>query len=413
MSQKLNTEVTINLSHPLFAYAFVWVLVIGLLSLRLTTNLLPWNLPTLMLVGGNLITIFLSYGAISLAYFAYRIRPEAERPTPGDRSLPKLRKLVRTLLILWALGSIIEVITFRGVPLTWVLAGDFSRLYIDFGIPSLHGALNGIYLFSVTAVFIDFLQTGKRRRLLLIACLLIWPVLALARSLLLAALSQMICVFLCTRGFTWKSLIKVVSWALLLVWVFGFLGDLRQFSNPFSYLVDPKYEAFFEHLPNGFLWIYVYITAPLNNIISGVTTVQPSYAPYYSIASLLPTFLRRIVLPGLNEENTSALELVDSNVNVSTIYAGFLSDFGIAGSLIAVWLLQTIAVWLFFKARTQKPSSLIAYSVAFQCLVFSPFYNLFFLQFNILQLVLCWLFNRIAGWRTQSKIPGEGHATSL
>lgn len=382
----MRLRTSLNLAHPPFIYAVVWLLVLFLTNLRLTTQLPVLNANTVILVGGNIVSFWLLYFFVGAAFRRRTVWLLKDIPI---LVLNKLNRFVRWILAIWLLGTLIEIIYARGVPLLWALNQGLDKNYTNFGIPTFHGLMNALYLLSITALFLDYLACKKRKTLGVLLFLLMWPVLTLGRSVLLGALCQMSAVFFIFHRISIKRLLSLSVLVLLVVWAFGALGDIRGTPNPFVYLVDSQYQETFQKLPSGFLWFYVYVTSPLSNIIANVDQVVPTYIPYYSIAGLFPTVIRDLIFPATLVYHNS-FTLVDSGLNVSTFYAGFLSDFGVAGSLIVVVILQLLCVIVYFYAKRKHVWAVLAYAVLFQCIVFSVFYNLFFLQVYIMQILIAW-----------------------
>ena len=371
---------SLNLSNPVVVYSLVWLGVLLLVSFRFTTNLLPLNRSTLLLVLGNVASMGLIY------FLLRRVTPKKEINKENlDDSVRPLKILIKRLLIVWVLGSLFEIINAGGLPLWWALGGGAEKNYTDFGVPTFHGLMNALYLFSVTGLFFDYMVTRNRKALRWSLLLLAWPVAMLGRGILLCAVGQMAGVYFCLKRVSIKTLLALVLTAIFLISVFGWIGDTRGRSTPFSYLVNTQRQSeVFEFLPSGFLWIYVYLTSPLANVINNIDVIQPSYVPYYSIINLVPSFGRGSIGPRVNAD---PLERVDQSLTVSTFYSGFLSDFGLIGALIAVCILQFFCVMIYFPARDKRPWAVLAYAVVFECIVFSVFTNLFFLHTYILQVL--------------------------
>jgi oligosaccharide repeat unit polymerase len=208
---------------------------------------------------------------------------------------------------------------------------------------------------------------------------------------LLGVVCQMVAVYLLLYRVSLKPLIKLAMLALIIVVAFGLIGDYRGTQSSLITLVDDRYQNTFQRLPSGFLWFYIYLTSPLSNVVANIDLVQPTYVPYYSIANLIPTVARNVIFPA-DFVRPDAFQLVVENLNVSTFYAGYLSDFGLAGSILTVALLQLLIVIVYFNAKRKAVWAIIAYAVFFQCLVFSVFYNLLSSQVYVMQIVLALYF---------------------
>lgn len=96
---------SLNLSNPVVIYSLVWLGVLLLVSFRFTTNLLPLNASTLLLVLGNV-------ASMGVIYFLLRgVTPKKEINKQGlDNSVRPLKILIKRLLIVWVLGSLFEII---------------------------------------------------------------------------------------------------------------------------------------------------------------------------------------------------------------------------------------------------------------------------------------------------------------
>lgn len=374
--------VRISLANPLLIYSFLWLTILSLAEARLTTNLLPLSASVLGLVLINILSFVGIYSFLKLLYKNKKVKI-AFLLSQTELLYSYSIKLLR----IWSIGTLLEIIYSRGVPLQWALMGQTDKNYTDFGIPSFHGVMNALFLFSITSMFLHYLVSHKKQPLKLMLVLLIWPVVMLGRGILLGAIMQLLGVFLQLRSVSHGVLIRLVVVAIVVIIGFGLLGDTRQQENPFAYLVDEEGPGrVLLNMPSGFLWSYVYATSPISNLSTNIDYIRPTYQPYYSISNLVPTFLRKTIFPDV--ELSLSFDLVDSNLNVSTFYMAFIADFGIAGAALAVALLQLICSLIFLAARRKSIWAIIAYSVLFQCIVFSVFYNLFTLLPYISQIIL-------------------------
>jgi oligosaccharide repeat unit polymerase len=382
----------LNLANPALIYTIVWILALGLALLQLTTNLSSINGSTLFLILSNCASFWILYSLFSASHLS---RPSLPASQISPVVMERLMQFVRRLLFIWLVGIVVTIIYQGGLPLFWAF-NESDQNYIDFGIPTLHGLLNSIYMFSVTALFLDYMVRRNKTSLILSLVLFVWVVLAFARSVLLGVICQSIGIYLLLYGVSTKALLKLVPLVLIVVILFGTIGEYRGTGNQLMDLVeDPYYEAF-QRIPSGFLWFYVYLTAPLSNLNHNIDTVQPNYTPYYSIANLFPTVIREKVF---TEDFTRADDfvLVNDGLNVSTWYAGYVSDFGAGLSILIVAFIQFVILVFYFHAKRNSVWAIIGYSVLFQCVAFSVFYNLLSSQVYNLQL----LFSMYFGFRVR------------
>lgn len=371
-----------------------WSCTLILYSMQLTTNLVPVS-------SRGLIMIIMNIVSISLFYLLFNCSIKSNSSITNER-LQKdkyLKKFVKGLAFIWALGTLFEVLYCKGFPLYWRLIGD-SKLYVDFGIPSLHGIMNACFLQLLTMLMYLYLKKPTYRTLILMVVLSIWPILMLGRGIMLSELLQMGCVYLLCSKIKLKQISYIGLFAISALLLFGILGDFRQSVNPFSYLVRSDMTYFFDAMPTGFLWIYVYLTAGLSNLFHNVDLVIPDYNFTHSLANLIPSAIKQwLELDRAND----LFVFVDPQLNTSTGYAGYISDFGFLGGFFMMAFTQLICCLVYRSCQQGKLWGILAYAVLFQVLVFSVFYDMFFLLPTLFQFVICFLFYWYAYSRTSTR----------
>jgi oligosaccharide repeat unit polymerase len=337
-------------------------------------------------------TVFFGFFTAALAFFIARILSPRASILPLDQSIISANRFAKTLLLIWGVGSCIDIVYSGGIPLQWVVMGGEGKNYTDFGVPTLHGVLNACYLQAVTLLFLCWSVEKNKKYILLIGLLLLWPVMMLGRGIFLSAVVQMVAVYLLMHRVRVTAVIGIAVSAVILIVLFGVLGDLRDTPNPFDYLVEDQAKDLFDILPSGFLWVYVYATSSLNNFLANVDSVVPAGLPVYSMSNMFPSVIRTAF--GMDPRN-DLFEFVDQNLNTSTVYAGAVSDFGPIGGVILVYVIQQVASNYYSKAGSMDISGILGYSVMFQVLLFSVFYDMFFLLPTLMQLFLIAIgFNR-------------------
>lgn len=371
------------MGNPVVIFGSVWGGVLLLYSLGATSNLVPFNVLGLSLVLLNMLSMGLFY-----------LLMVAGRPIPRISPIQALdyRQAAKTyakiLFVLWFSGTCFEIYIQRGFPLYWNWVGD-GRLYTDFGIPSFHGVMNAMYLQLVTALAYLYFVRPRRVIIFMLLLLACWPVLMLGRGILLSVVVQITAVFFLMRRLNLKVAFILLLSALAAVFLFGYVGDLRQVVNPFFYLVEPAYVDFFSALPSGFLWFYVYMTSGMSNMFFNIETVQPAYGFGYSLYNLLPSAVKLWL--GFDGRN-DLFVFVDNNLNAATFYSGYISDFGAVGAFFLAAFVQFCCCLAYAVARKGRPWGVFAYAVAFQILIFSIFYDMFFILPVLFQFVLAILF---------------------
>jgi len=369
------------MGNPVFIFCSVWGGVFFLYCLNATTNLVPVSAVGMTMIIMNMMSILL----ISLLLGSALRKPDVET---CEKYQAGVKIYLKTLFWIWLAGTCFEIYIQRGFPLYWNYVGD-GRLYTDFGIPSFHGIMNAMYLQVITALAYLYFLRPRFSIICFILLLLCWPIMMLGRGILLSAIIQMVAVFFAMRTLSVRVVLTLVVSAITAIFLFGYVGDLRQVLNPFSYLVSKDYVGFFSGLPSGFLWFYVYLTSGMSNLFYNVDTVQPAYSFGYSFYNLIPSALK--VWIGL-DGRSDLFVFVDPNLNAATFYAGFVSDFGAIGAFFIVGFIQFCCCFTYAVARKGRPWGILAYAVALQILIFSIFYDMFFLLPILFQFVLAMIF---------------------
>ncbi|MFB4393746.1 MULTISPECIES: O-antigen polymerase [unclassified Pseudomonas] len=383
------------MGNPVVVFSAVWGSVLLLYCLGATSNLVPINIVGLSLVVLNMLSMALFY----LLMVAGRRVPLIDKTQIMEyRRAAKV--YAKVLFVLWFGGTCMEVYVQRGFPLYWNWVGD-GRLYTDFGIPSFHGIMNAMYLQLVTALAYLYFVKPRRIIILLLFLLACWPVLMLGRGILLSVIVQITAVFFLMRRLNIKVTLILISSALVAVFLFGYVGDLRQVVNPFGYLVEPAYVDFFSSMPSGFLWFYVYMTSGMSNLFFNIETLQPAYSVGYSLYNMLPSALKLWL--GFDQRN-DLFVFVDNNLNAATFYSGYISDFGPVGAFLLAAFVQFCCCLAYRVARNGRPWGILAYAVAFQILIFSIFYDMFFLLPVLFQFAMAILFFSFYQFTRRSKV---------
>lgn len=367
------------LATPAVVFCGVWGMTLGLISLQMTTQLVPMAPAALWMIGGNMAFIIL------LAVILHRVVPRHTQPiSPADLFL--LDQFISKLRLIWIVGSLFEIVASGGLPLQWALMENVAgRNYTDFGIPSFHGIMNALYLQMMSAYFLAWQLQGEKTQRNLFFLFLLWPIMMLGRGIFLSVVIQCLGILLLIRVVNARTITIVTLIALANIVLFGIIGNVRGTSNPFDYLVDEKWRWFFKAVPAGFLWVYIYVTSGLNNIFFNADNLEPLWQFQNTFSKLIPSFIWNIMGMARQADN---LTFADANLNVSTMYAGIVSDFGTFGGFIFGCIILFFSSLVFVYTKKHLIWAMLAYCVVFQGLVFSVFYDMFLLLPTIMQLVI-------------------------
>lgn len=371
---------SIFLMSPGFVYAAIWLFTILLYSLGLTTNISPVS---------NEMAVFLAINVLLGLFFALPFI------TPGSINRVRLKDIMpswratKIWLVIWCFAIIPDVVVAGGIPMIMQFRGGYN--YTDFGIPTYHGIVNMLFLFVFPSLYYHFLLSRRKIILLILLMMSIWEMMVFRRGILMSGVVEIFFLFFIYKRLTKKVFILASLSVLAVVVLFGAVGDIRGAENPYQYLLSPQGQ-FLASLPSGFTWFYVYVTAGLANLAYNFSHIVPVY-DFTSFQDLFPSIIRNLIYSDLGFHDS--MPLVDDNANVSTMFEKLMPDLGIAGSLATVTCLLLFFSIAYKNLLKSYRFSLFPYAVAMQCVIFSGFYNLFFIQTYFLLFIITLVFVRI------------------
>ncbi len=384
------------LLHPLTVTSSIWGSLMIFYALHLS-NLLRFSISELAPAALAIWTPFLLVGCVSALWRPISLRRRYRPATPSPEQLVVIESRLGLLWRLWIFAAAVETVASGGFPVIWLFTNP-SKTYFDYGIPSLHGLVNSLLLALTLCRFALYLLTGHNRHLRIPLFSIFWWMVLLSRGTLLFTLVEWAILLLRIRDIRAKTLSKIAAAAVLMILIFGWAGDLRSGADRFRELAQPV-TSYPQWLPSGVLWVYIYATTPLNNLVYSMLSRDPednALLPH-TLSLLLPTVVRNIVYgdAGAAADALSG-ELIEQNFNVSTAYLGPAQDFGLPAifffSLITAYACQ----WFWYKPDLR---SQLCFSVLTMCLVFSVFYDLFLSLPVITQMLWFYLILRKRGGR--------------
>ena len=364
--------------HPLTLFISVWLLSLGLYALHLSHLLIVDVSVVKRIVAWILIPFIVTVVWIGLVcWLAPKRRPHPISPFQNsDAQLQRIEQALDRWFLCWIALTIVEIIFSGGLPIFWLFMHS-SKKYNDFGLPFVHVFIGTLLAVIALGKLALFLLRGGRRRLILPLFQILWSIALVSRGLMMVALLQYLVLWLCIRGINFRILLRTVMSTILVIVLFGYVGNLRSGSaSSFRALAQPT-SNYPEWLPSGVLWFYIYLTSPLDNLGYTATVRKPVYNILFPRTTyfLFPTPIRHALF-GKDSKLGHDSDLVESNLNVSSAYIGPYVDYGYAGIAsysILLGLLSSL-VW-----RTRKNiRGLLLYAIMAQCLVFSVFYNFLF-----------------------------------
>ncbi len=383
-----------SVSQPIVVFTSVWLAVLLLYQAKLSGLLVYPNAFARQAVG-MIVTPFVLTGVVVLCVRKLLLSSTNTPAVPPQIhrqvDVAKVSRRLNLCFLIWSALTLIEIAYSRGLPIVWELTGG-SQTYFDFGIPSAHGFLNSMLQAISLVGFCLFLLTGRRGYLGYPTFLLVWSVLLVTRHMMIVNLLELAVLFVLLRPLRPAVWLVLGVSAVVVICAFGVIGDLRSGADHFYRLAVPS-QAYPHWLPSGFLWVYLYLTSPLNNLIHTIQLLPPVHDPAFSntFASLFPSVLRLSVV----DPDTAARGVLFTEAfNVSTAYVGPYQDMGYRG--IILYSVMTSLLCHYFWLKRNITGTLV-YCVLAACLVLSVFYHAMFNLPVIFQVVWIYLlFNRAA-----------------
>lgn len=315
------------IAHPAVVFTAIWSIAMGLAAWGVV-QVFAQYVETAVLLGLILISCVL----MGSVFAALLVR--------GPRQVQAgiIRFRAGGFMTVWALITIVEIAISGGLPIIWLITGS-GRTCEEFGIPTLHGFANAIWLFLAFTAFIRcYEQDRSWREFFVLTILFLWPLLVVSRGLFTINLIQIILFYL----FTTRRPIHLVALRLMVLvfafgFAFGFAGDARapEFSIESSLGFDAG-EVRFAVL----LWVYSYLVSPISTLALNWedTLPQMNLLPINTFESLLPTVVRSALDMKTGFEGYKGA-LAHDAFNVSTAFLSPFLDWGVAGVLLMAFLI--------------------------------------------------------------------------
>lgn len=375
------------LLNPAFMYAATWTFVLLLYSLRLSDLLDPLRPSTVLLVVGTSLSFILGWILESL--------PNYGRLAAAKIDLDVLRAIInsaqvgrrlKAIWIIFGLGVIFEVAYFNGAPGLGLIGIGSQIAYTEFGIPGFHGLLNSLFYACCAVTFTRTLLGSSNRTFLLMMVSISYPILVMSRQVLISLLLQYLFIYFSVRRPSPRVFVRAGVLFIAAFLIFGYLGDIRSGRDHIINLAAPSFE-YPDWLPSAFIWIYIYLSTPLNNVNYNID-ISPNYFPLETAGSFIPSFAREAFLGAIGASRQWDLA---TSFNVSSLLQSFLTDFGVSGAIVFTLLCGVVFSRLRRRSAT-SPAAFFAVIVLLHGLALSFFANLLFHLVFIFEIfAIAWL----------------------
>ena len=288
------------------------------------------------------------------------------------------------------MGISFEIAYFGGAPGLSLIGVGSQVVYSDFGIPGFHGLLNSLFYTGCVVTFTRILLGSSKRAFLLIMMSIGYPVLVMSRQVLISLLLQYLFIYFSIRRPSPRVFVRTGVLFMAALLIFGYLGDVRSGRDQIIGLAAPTF-AYPEWLPSAFIWAYIYISTPLNNVNFNID-ISPNYLPLETAGTFIPSFARDDFLSALGDR--PKWDLVTDIFNVGSLLQSLLSDFGVSGAIVFTLLCGVVFSRVLRRSAT-SPAAFFAVIVLLHGIALSFFANLLFhLVFMFEIFAITWLVGR-------------------
>ncbi len=370
--------------NPNFIYILAFSLPFAVYSLQWSTLYPQLTLSLFYFYLFTFVVCFL-LGIITQVYSPFRYNPISPSSNNG-----------RVLIFIYTL-YFLEVLYSRQLPLLQVALGSFEYSEYSFGIPVLHTFLVSFNTFYAIYLFHQYLSSRGRTLILQFITALLPFVLLVTRSSIVHVLLGAFFVFLISRkSISFGIVVKSVFAILIVLFLFGVLGDLRSKSEDSTYIarISGGTEEFINSkVPKQYYWSYLYIASPVANLQNNINYTPIPEGNYQSMIKneFLPTFLTKFLL----QTEERHFNQINPFLNVGTIYVYCFSDLRWKGVfLMFFYFIGILNIYYFFLVRSKRYKT-TGLAIICNIIVFANFHNTISYSVISLQLIYPIIFSMI------------------
>ena len=385
-----NLERSPNLLSPAILFMITWLTVIILVWAR--------NVVRIRIDNSFMIVLLLNiFVAVLQILFFSKATTKPGYEYRNQRYMSSLFINIRWWFYFFIFLTIIVGIVNKGYPLIWVFLHN-RKTYIDYSLASVTGFSQGIYSFIVLILSYLVFHHNHRKYRKILSVMLFFPVLIISRGLLMITLFQVFLVYL-------SSMRKKTSWRKVLIITIGVCSLMAIFSKMYLVRNGLKYtqlhdksfgNTFYDSsrklsfLPKSLVLGYIvstnYIATPAENMFAAADKISPDYMPYWSLQTLIPSFIRSNLFKNESYASKYPIPLINPTYNATSAYSPFYADFGPFGAFLIMFSFQAIAMIWYNRRSCIRYYFLNIASCSF--IVFSFFYPYFLALPFIFQMLL-------------------------
>ncbi len=356
-----------KLFNPVTVFVTIWYLLVLLYKLQWSAYLVPLDNKVYVILDAMVLsfTVLFVVGRM----FVLHGRNNMSYAVLGKRQ-------IHQAFFLWFAFSIVEIAYSRGIPLLWTVTGS-GKTYFDFGIPSLHGFLNGFAQVIVCLAFYYLLTHKKTLDMqLIIAVVLIYFVLIISRQVIMVSVIEMSVIYILVKRRV--NYIGLVLAGIATILIFGLIGNARTGYDTF--LEVSKLDVHFPSFLSGFLWVYMYLVMTLANVNNLVLAPELHIHPMTVFSELVPSVISNTFTPSSvisDDREYMGTLLVTRNYNVSGFFRDYYAWTGIGGVMLIAAVYGLIG-GITYRLWCQTPSerNVILYAISICIIGLSFFFDM-------------------------------------
>jgi hypothetical protein len=281
-----------------------------------------------------------------------------------------------------------DIIYTGGIPLIMVIDRQFDYASEGLGVPHLHVFTVTMASAFSTIRFADYLYSKRLRYLVEALLPICYFILIFYRGPILICVVSWVFVFVIQRdriGILRTS--AVAALFLLVLHLFGTLGNLREGEGAIEALGQPTAEFKNSGIPGTYFWTYVYLTSPMANLQLAIDTTTPEdgRVAVFLVSEMLPDIVSKRVLPLLGAEQVKPPE-VAAGLNVGSLYGRSYVYQGWLGPVLMFGLLAGL-IGLYLRLIRYSPYRVPCLALLNTFIVFCTFHNMIAFAGLILQLI--------------------------
>lgn len=248
-----------RLLNPFYTYFIAWISTIVLYRF-------DWSFILPEIKTSLLLFLFVTCIIMFSQYYKTKRKPKYMYKPLLDSY--KYNKFLRLYLIVNYVLLFIEFISFGMVPLFGYSSGFVDEhLYWQFGIPIVNVFV--INSFAVIGLFATYCFASTRCKIYLLYILLtlLPPILCMQRGIAMNQIIGSALIYFASIKINFKTIIVTIVFALIGLFYFGVMGNMRTGRTDTMILVGQPTKKFLElGIPAEYLWAYIYAESPLGNL---------------------------------------------------------------------------------------------------------------------------------------------------